>query len=317
MASSLALDSRDVALELHALLRDLDPARWSDAMRDELERRLAQLRAHLVELVEKTWSDAQPILERLDRLVTLLDDAPSAHDARAAWMDFRASMQPEYEHLVASLAAFDVHVPSLRPTNYVRNVFHVGNAVWVLCLVEYVLTTPARLLGVALFGAVWAWSMEIGRRTSPGVNTFLMKVFGPVAHPHEAHRINSATWYATAMVILAVSFDVHCGVAGLAVLGLGDPMAALIGRRFGRTRLVNGRSLEGSLAFTFFGTIAAMLALSVWYAELGTTAIVVLSVVASVFGAVAELLTRRIDDNLAIPVVGALGAQGATWLILS
>ena len=193
MAASLALDSRDVALELRALLRDMDPARWSDAMRVELEARLVQLRAHVQELVNKTWSDAQSILERLDKLVELLDDAPTADDARAAWMAFRASMQPEYEHLVASLAAFDVHVPSLRPTNYVRNVFHVGNAVWVLCLVEYVLTTPARLLGVALFGAVWAWSMEIGRRTSPGVNTFLMKVFGPVAHPHEAHRIKEST----------------------------------------------------------------------------------------------------------------------------
>ena len=315
MAASLALDSRDVALELRALLRDMDPARWSDAMRVELEARLVQLRAHVQELVNKTWSDAQSILERLDKLVELLDDAPTADDARAAWMAFRASMQPEYEHLVAALGAFDVHVPSLRPTNYIRNVFHVANAVWVLCLVEYVLYTHARLLGVAVAGAIWAWSMEIGRRNSEAVNRFLMTVFGPVAHPHEAHRVNSATWYATALVILAVSFDVQCGVAGLAVLGLGDPMAALIGRRWGRTRLVNGRSLEGSLAFVFFGTIAAVLALSLWYAELGAGPIVLLSVVAAVFGAVAELLTRRIDDNLAIPVVGAFGMQVASWLI--
>jgi len=316
VAASLALDSRDVALELHALLRDLDPARWSEAMRDELEHRLASLRAHLHDLVERTWSDAQPLLERLDALARLLDDAPSASDARAAWMEFRASMQPEYEHLVASLAAFDVHVPSLRPTNYVRNVFHVANAVWVLCLVEYVLTTQARLLGVALFGAVWAWSMEAGRRYSPAVNRFLMRVFGAVAHPHEAHRINSATWYATALVALAVCFDVHLGVAGLAVLGLGDPMAALVGRRYGRTRLMNGRSLEGSTAFVIFGAAAAWLALSVWHPDLGAGPIVVLSLAAALFGAVAELLTRRIDDNLAIPVVGALGGQVATWLIL-
>jgi len=314
--ASLALDTRDVALELHALLRDLDPARWSEAMRDELEQRLTLVRDHLQELVHKTWSDAQTLLERLDALLQLIEEAPSADDARAAWMSFRASMQPEYESLVASLAALDVHVPSLRPTNYLRNVFHVGNAVWVLCLVEYVLYTPQRLLGVALAGAVWAWSMEIGRRVVPGVNTFLMKVFGPVAHPHEAHRINSATWYATALVMLAVLFPVHMGVAGLAVLGLGDPMAALVGRRFGRTELVNGRSLEGSLAFVAFGSVAALAALTLWYPELGLRTHLVLALVTALFGAVAELLTRRIDDNLAIPVVGALGAQIATWTLL-
>ena len=45
--SSLALDTRDVALELHALLRDLDPARWSEAMRDELEQRLTAVEDEL------------------------------------------------------------------------------------------------------------------------------------------------------------------------------------------------------------------------------------------------------------------------------
>jgi dolichol kinase len=274
------------------------------------------LRDRLDELVQRTWSDAASLLAKLDALLALLNEAPSAEDARAAWMEFRSSVQPAYEELVAAMAAYDVHLPSLRPTNYVRNVFHVANAVWVLCLVEYVLTTQARLLGVALAGAVWAWSMEIGRRWVPAVNTLLMKVFGPVAHPHEAHRVNSATWYATALVALALCFDVHLGVAGLAVLGLGDPMAALIGRRFGRTELVNGRSLEGSVAFVLFGSVAAFAALALWHPELGLRAHLVLAGVTAVFGAVAELLTRRIDDNLAIPVVGAFGGQLATWALL-
>lgn len=316
MDAALTLGTRDVALELHALLRDLDPARWSESMRDDLEARLVTLHAHLSELVHKTWTEGRALLDHLAALMKLLDDAPTAADARAAWMQFRTTVLDEYEHLAVELEAFDVHVPSLRPTNYVRNVFHVLNAVWVLCLVEFVLTTPTRLVGVALAGAVWAWSMELGRRRSGAINRFLMKVFGPVAHPHEAHRINSATWYASALVILATLFPVHLGVAGLAVLGLGDPMAALIGRRFGRHELVNGRSLEGSLAFVLFGGLAGYAALALWHPELGLTAHLVLAGVTAVFGAVAELLTRRIDDNLAIPVVGAVGGQLATWLVL-
>ena len=187
------------------------------------------------------------------------------------------------------------------------------NGVWVLCVVEYVLTTDARLIGVAIFGAVWSWSMEIGRRVSPGVNRFLMRVFSKVAHPHEAHRVNSATWYATAFILLATLFPLHLGVSGLAVLGLGDPAAAIIGRRWGKHRFAHGRSVEGSLAFVAFGMSASVIALGLWYAELGWGAILAISLVVSLFGAMAELWTRRIDDNFASPVAGAVGGQLLMW----
>ena len=43
MATALALDSRDLLLELHSLLKDLDPARWSVDLREVLAARLAAL----------------------------------------------------------------------------------------------------------------------------------------------------------------------------------------------------------------------------------------------------------------------------------
>jgi dolichol kinase len=317
---SLAHDSRDVALELHALLRDLDPARFSDALRQHLSARIGAVRDSFAALRERvaavaSQTNVSAILDPLDRLVALLGEAPTATDARATWMAFRRRLQSDYEGLAASLAIYDVHVPSLRPTNYVRNVFHVANAVWVLFLVEEVLAARGWLLPVAIGGAVWAWSIEIGRRASPAVNRFLMAVFSPVAHPHEAHRVNSATWYATAFILLAVFFPVPIGVTALAVLGAGDPAAAIIGRRFGRHRLANGRSIEGSAAFVGFGAAAGWLALAIWHPEIAPAARVGLALSAATAGAVAELLTRRIDDNLAIPVAGAAGAQIMAWIL--
>ena len=310
-------DARTVALELHALLRDLDPARWTLDLRQSLADRLGALRVAFVALRERIASsprNTSVVLEPLDRLSAGLGSAPSASDPRAAWMAFRKRLQADYERLAASLAILDIHVPALRPTNYVRNVFHVANAVWVLCLVEFLLAERGWLLPVAIGGAAWAWSMEIGRRQSPAFNRFLMAVFGPVAHPHEAHRVNSATWYATAFIVLALFFPVHIGVTALAVLGLGDPAAAIIGRRFGRHRLANGRSLEGTAAFVAFGGLAGVLALSLWHADLPFVHRAALAA-AAVAGALAELFTRRIDDNLAIPVAGAIGATAVGFLL--
>jgi len=317
MATALASESRDVLLELHGLLKDLDPATWSAGLRDALAARLAVLRerAHLLldelKVAASNWTTA--LLEPVGHLVDTLDRAPTASDDKKTWMAFRTAIAAQYASLAKAAEAFDVHVPALRPTNYWRNVFHVLNAVWVLAIVEYVLTTDARLIGVAIFGLCLSWGMEISRRLSPGVNTFLMGVFSKVAHPHETHRVNSATWYATAFILLATLFPLHVGVTALAVLGLGDPAAAIIGRRFGRRRFANGRSVEGSAAFVVFGMGAGMLALGLWYAELGWGMIAALAFVVAVFGSVAELLTRRIDDNFAIPVAGAVGGQLLLW----
>jgi dolichol kinase len=319
VASPLALESRDLVLEIHGFLRDLDPAVWSEDLRVTLAARIDAIRvqAHRVlddlRAAAAAWTHGMPLLEPVDTLVASLDRAPTATDSRAVWMAFRKVIATEYAQLAQALASFDVHVPALRPTNYLRNVFHVLNAVWVLAIVEYVLVTPTLLIGVAVFGAVWAWSMEISRRVSPAANRLLMKVFSKVAHPHETHRVNSATWYATAFVLLATLFPLHLGVAALAVLGLGDPAAAIIGRRFGRHRFANGRSVEGSLAFVVFGGLAGAGALALWYPELGAVNILATTLVVAFCGGLAELWTRRIDDNFAIPIAGAVGGQLMLW----
>ncbi len=317
MATSIALDSRQLALELHALLRDIDPARWRDEVADGARDRLAQIEDNLAALVERSWPDGT-LQARLRELLELLRTYAPPDDlteAKASWMAFRAQAQPAYESLAACLRDQGTHVPSLRPTNYIRNVFHVLNAVWVLVLVEEVLVPTGALLWVALGGAIWAWSMEIGRRLFPQVNTLLMRVFSRVAHPHEAHRVNSATWYASALVVLALWFEVPAGVAALAVLGLGDPVAAIVGRRLGRVRLVNGRTLEGSLAFVLAGSLAAALALGLWSPEPWPQTVAI-ATTAAMFGAVAELFARRVDDNFAIPVAAAVGATvAASWLL--
>jgi dolichol kinase len=202
--------------------------------------------------------------------------------------------------------------PVARPGNYARNVFHVSCGLVALTLLRLL---PGRGWVVAASGtfAAWAWSMEALRRRSPALNDRLMRAFGPVAHPHEWYRVNSGTWYATALLLLALLAPTQAAAIAVLVLAFADPAAAIVGRRFGRTRLLANRSLEGTLAFVTFGTAAALGALV--GSPLRFASMLVVAVAASIAGALAELFSGKLDDNFTVPLVVAAAATTALTFV--
>jgi dolichol kinase len=90
-------------------------------------------------------------------------------------------------------------------------------------------------------------------------------------------------------------------------------MAALVGRRFGRIKLLHGRSLEGSLAFIASGALAAFGLLMVFHPALGLGNAAAMALAGALAGAVAELVSFRVDDNFSIPLSAASGAALAVW----
>jgi dolichol kinase len=203
----------------------------------------------------------------------------------------------------------DSHAPNIRPANYRRSLLHFTSAA-IGCV--SVALFPSRVTQLVIAGGffTYAWSMEVARRFSPTVNARLMRFYGPIAHPHEHHRVNSATWFATALVLLAAFASRPGMMAGLAVLGVADPIAALVGRRWGKRTLRAGRSLEGTVAFFLSGMGAATMGLAIVGAG-SVGKIAALAAVSALAGALAELWAEKLDDNLTIPVVvGAVVTMG-------
>jgi dolichol kinase len=286
-------------------------------MEEALEARVRELEARAQTLLaQASWDELglEALKARLQEVQRLLKAqvegvrVPSAEQLRERWMAWRGRVVPAYEALAASVRQVAaVHVPSLRPTNYKRNIVHVCSALGVLGIIA--LVPQPWMTWLAAASATWAWSMEAGRRRWPALNRALMAAFGAVAHPHETYRVNSATWYITALLLLSMMGSAALCAVAVAVLGLGDPAAALIGRRWGRVKLINGRSLEGSLAFVAAGGAGAAAAAWAWgVASAG--GVIAVAAAASVGGAVAELVSRRVDDNFSIP----MAAFGSGWL---
>ena len=176
-----------------------------------------------------------------------------------------------------------------------------------------VVFTPAQLPWVAGLFAGTFWFLEGLRRISPRANDALMAFFAPIARPVERVEVNSATWYMTALVLLASTGSTLLCVVGVAVLGFADPTAAIVGRRFGRVTLVHGRTLEGTATFLVVGAAATFGAVMLLPAPPALALAVVLAAAAGAAGALAELLSKRVDDNFAIPLVAA--AAAATVLL--
>lgn len=334
ISPSLALESQAVAEELYALLRAMEPARWRQEVEPSLRARLDALNARLQSLLDRSeppptleaaaerrpevdpravlrarWETVRGVLQEVSLPAT---GAADAERMRAQWERLRRELLPAYEAVAAALKVESVHVPSLRPSNLTRKAFHLASGIFVLILLQHILPPPW-VVPVAGSCVALAWSMEISRRFSERANAWMMWLFGPVAHPHERYRVNSATWYTTALVILAAFTPQMAAALAVIVLGAADPAAAIVGRRFGRLTILNGRTLEGTLAFIVAGALASVVVLNLYWPSLSWLQMASIAAAAAAPGAVAELVSERVDDNLTIPLTVGASVTLALW----
>ena len=85
---------------------------------------------------------------------------------------------------------------------------------------------------------------------------------------------------------------------GIIALGVGDPTACFVGKRFGKIRFTNGKSLEGFVGFILGATIAMYIASGIAIWKLLIIALV---------GALAEFYSNEYD-NMLIQLAVALSA---------
>jgi dolichol kinase len=171
-------------------------------------------------------------------------------------------------------------------------------------------------------------------------NAFVLPRVAPqIFRPNES-VFGGVRAYPVAILLLVLLFPLRIAAGGWAILAVGDAMAALVGRAWGRARLPWNRekSVEGFVAFVAFGACAGAVALHFvsqrdnpvfgLFGEVREAlgggaskagfppapawgAVFVASGAAAAFGAIAESLRSRIDDNFRV----ALAAGTALYLL--
>jgi dolichol kinase len=309
------MEGEALAVEVHALLDQLDPARWKADMSQRLQERLQTLAQRMEEAAGR-WEELAECDERIHRvregmqqMAQLLREKRAVMDSRREqWQEemeeLRRRLQPAYARLAESLG--NQSVPTLRSTNLLRTLVHVLNGFFALSVIQHVLAQPWLTVFIGSIAGL-AWTCEITRRRSERVNHLLMRFFGPIAHPHEYHQINSATWYATALLLLALFASPLAASVAVLVLGLADPAASLVGRRWGTIRLRQGRTLEGTLTFLGVAWLAAVAVILQYGPAIAFESVALVAMGAATLAALAEIFTGPVDDNFTIPLAAALG----------
>jgi phytol kinase len=121
-------------------------------------------------------------------------------------------------------------------------------------------------------------------------------------------------YYAISWTVLAFFLFDHRMVASIAIVSMayGDGMGGLIGKRFGKHRILGTKTLEGSLA-VFFATTISAFSVILFYQYLSNTGllftplvllgtVVMIPLILGCIVAIIELITPGAIDNLVIPI---------------
>lgn len=122
----------------------------------------------------------------------------------------------------------------------------------------------------------------------------------------EQMKESAAVPYMMAILLTILSFPKVVAVIAIYTLAIGDPLAAIIGIRFGKHKIMAGKkSIEGSL--TFF-VISTGLAISVLSIHTSPSDLIVYGAALTIgsLGTIIELLPIRLDDNITIPISTAI-----------
>jgi dolichol kinase len=109
-----------------------------------------------------------------------------------------------------------------------------------------------------------------------------------------------ATWVFISALLIIAFFPKFIAVTALTILVISDISAALIGRKFGKTKFL-GKSLEGTLAFFITGIMIIIVYGIIFHASWTYFLFGFISVIV---GAFFESISKsiKLDDNFTIPL---------------
>ncbi|MEM1042707.1 MAG: diacylglycerol/polyprenol kinase family protein [Bacteroidota bacterium] len=184
------------------------------------------------------------------------------------------------------------------------------------------LVLPAGILVLGRTVALWllgplatlAHVADVLRVRVHAVHRLITWLFEPIMRPEEQPPfggpvvVNGATWMCVSAALCAFFFPEPVAASALAMLMVGDGAAAVVGRRYGRTRYpFSPKSVEGSVAFFVTGFLAA-----IPFGVLPEDGVALPALaVGAATAAVVEALPVPLNDNVRVPLVA-----GAVMLLL-
>ena len=181
-----------------------------------------------------------------------------------------------------------------------RRLFHIFNGVFfaTLYLIAFSHSQMVHILGTI---ACVLYLIEQIRIKYPETAAKLLPFTKFVMRAEEQLKESAMMPYAMAILLSIITFPKEIALVAIYTLAFADPLSAIIGIKFGKRKISETRSVEGSLAFFFSTFFVCLMVLSGYYPDNGLSVLVV-SVVLGILGTLFDLIPLKIDDNLTIPL---------------
>lgn len=171
-----------------------------------------------------------------------------------------------------------------------RKSIHLSGLILPLIYLFMDKSTMVILAGVLTGVAI---TVELVKWRSPRFSEFFFRLFTPMLRHHERQgAITGATYYLISALLCILFFHKHLAVVCIFFMVWGDMSAALVGKMWGRTKLIGQKSLEGSAACFIVCTAIALVKFHP-----------VVGIIGALVATFVELIPLRMDDNLTVPLI--------------
>ena len=155
------------------------------------------------------------------------------------------------------------------------------------------------ILGILTFAAL---AIDLGRYLYPSVGKIFYSIFGFLLRKHEVDsnrkNLNGATYVLISALVCVLIFPKLFFITAFSILIISDTLAALIGRKYGRTKFLS-KSFEGTLTFFISASIVVLFTPKVE----GRLEEYLIGFAAASVGCIVENISFGFaDDNLSIPI---------------
>lgn len=181
-----------------------------------------------------------------------------------------------------------------------RRVFHMASGVVIAGL--YMVSLSHQQM-IHLLGAIACliYLIEQIRINYPEFSQKLIPITRFIIRAEEQLKESAMVPYMIAVLLTIITFPKPVAISAVFILAISDPLSAIIGIRFGKTRIFNHKSLEGSMAF-FTSAVFITHFVLIFSTAAYSWRITIVSLLLGLIASILETLPIKLDDNLTIPL---------------
>jgi dolichol kinase len=193
-----------------------------------------------------------------------------------------------------------------------RRMFHCIMGVGVGLFYQFFLT-HSRAIYILGFCAGTIYLLEQIRINYPELSSKVKIINKYLFRAEESLKESAGVPYVMGLLLTLISFPKVVALVAIYTLAIADPLSAIIGIKYGKTKLVKHKTIEGSLAFFFSNLIITFLVFFWWtsFLKVMLGPVILLSFLTAFSTSLFEMIPLRLDDNLTIPLFTA----GVTLLL--